>query len=122
MVNKVVGKAIDFLENLDDNASLGEKMEKVMAKMISTDPDVQFILGRLSQKFDFPGQLVVVAEVDDETLLVKDFVLATNNQEVISAPNAKLLVDKLTEIALTTDKDKLNQFSKALEIAHNAKS
>jgi hypothetical protein len=122
VVQTVAAKTISFLEKLEDNAPLSDKLEKTIAQLVSTHPDVEFCLVRLCQKYDFPGQIVIMPKVNAKTLLIESYDLMTNGNVVISADNAEILTNELTQLVLSDDTEKVNAFLSKLKAAYDARS
>lgn len=121
-VQSFVGRAIETLQNFEQagNKSVAEVIQGLIAKEVTNDPDVQFILTRITQKIGYTGTFAVIPDIDEDTLLISGYVLATNGEAVIESTDMQILMDTLTGIVLEKDENQIKGFISMVDTALKA--
>lgn len=118
-VASMLERGATALINLDvSNKPMGERIEQLIAREINADEDILLMTRRIRGKFGIDTELIVVPKINDGTLLITGYVLATPNAQNVLTPivekkDADELANHLMDVCLTNDEGKVKAFQTA---------
>jgi len=123
--SRLLERGAEVLASIDAEKSMAAKMEEAIAKIVNSDEETQIVLRRIAIKklgTDIP--MTIMPRINDQTLLIEGYCLVVPNinnilQVVIEKENMLELDNYLTELAITSDTQKIEAFLRAVRDAIN---
>lgn len=123
--SRLLERGAEVLASIDAGKSVAARMEEAIAKIINSDEEAQIVLRRIAiKKLGIDVPMTIMPRVNDQTLLIDGYCLVVPNmnnvlQVVIEKKNMMELDNYLTELAITSDAQKIEEFFYAVKDAIN---
>ena len=123
--SRLLEKGAEVLASIDAGKSVAARMEEAIAKIINSDEEAQIVLRRIAiKKLGIDVPMTIMPRINDQTLLIEGYCLVVPNinnvlQVVIEKKNMMELDNYLTELAITSDAQKIEEFFYAVKDAIN---
>lgn len=123
--SKLLERGAEVLASIDAGKSVAARMEEAIAKIINSDEEAQIVLRRIAiKKLGIDVPMTIMPRINDQTLLIEGYCLVVPNmnnvlQVVIEKKNMMELDNYLTELAITSDAQKIEEFFYAVKDAIN---
>ena len=123
--SRLLERGAEVLASIDAGKSVAARMEEAIAKIINSDEEAQIVLRRIAiKKLGIDVPMTIMPRVNDQTLLIEGYCLVVPNmnnvlQVVIEKKNMLELDNYLTELAITSDAQKIEEFFYAVKDAIN---
>lgn len=123
--SRLLERGAEVLASIDAGKSVAARMEEAIAKIINSDEEAQIVLRRIAiKKLGIDVPMTIMPRVNDQTLLIEGYCLVVPNmnnvlQVVIEKKNMMELDNYLTELAITSDAQKIEEFFYAVKDAIN---
>lgn len=123
--SRLLERGAEVLASIDAGKSVAARMEEAIAKIINSDEEAQIVLRRIAiKKLGIDVPMTIMPRINDQTLLIEGYCLVVPNmnnvlQVVIEKKNMMELDNYLTELAITSDAQKIEEFFYAVKDAIN---
>lgn len=123
--SRLLERGAEVLASIDAGKSVAARMEEAIAKIINSDEEAQIVLRRIAiKKLGIDVPMTIMPRINDQTLLIEGYCLVVPNmnnvlQVVIEKKNMLELDNYLTELAITSDAQKIEEFFYAVKDAIN---
>jgi hypothetical protein len=103
-------------QNMLEDKTPENEMAKTISKKVMRDPQIEFLLKSLTNRFNLWGADIKVApQIEESSLKVETWNLVVDNKIALSANGLEELTRQITEYVLTTDEAKIQELVDKLE-------
>lgn len=99
-----------MLEEKTPEMSMTTSISRNISRKVMKDPEVEFLLRSFKNRYNLRGAVCITPEIKEDTLNISKWCLKIDNKNVLETEGYQELTRQITELVLTTDKEKIESF------------